>query len=152
MKTLARERDREDVLRRLRILRPDSVRRWGRMSAPQVVCHLADAFRMLIDQLPVSLATGLPQRTVMKWAALYLPVPWPSGILTRPEIDQEIGGTRPGDFDADVAAVEALVDRVIAGIGTLDGRVHPIFGAMSERAWLRWGYLHMDHHLRQFGV
>jgi hypothetical protein len=30
--------------------------------------------------------------------------------------------------------------------------VHPIFGAMSERAWLRWGYLHMDHHLRQFGV
>ena len=60
MKTLARERDREDVLRRLRILRPDSVRRWGRMSAPQVVCHLADAFRMLIDQLPVSLATGLP--------------------------------------------------------------------------------------------
>jgi hypothetical protein len=31
-------------------------------------------------------------------------------------------------------------------------RTHPIFGALSARDWLRWGYLHADHHLRQFGV
>jgi hypothetical protein len=36
--------------------------------------------------------------------------------------------------------------------GTLVGQAHPIFGPMSDAAWLRWGYLHMDHHLRQFGV
>jgi hypothetical protein len=29
---------------------------------------------------------------------------------------------------------------------------HPLFDAMSERDWMRWGYLHVDHHLRQFGV
>jgi hypothetical protein len=34
----------------------------------------------------------------------------------------------------------------------LDGKSHPIFGAMSAGDWLRWGYLHMDHHLRQFGA
>jgi hypothetical protein len=152
MKTLARERDRVELLGRLRTLRPDSVRRWGRMSAPQMVCHLNDAFRMLVDQIPVSLATGLRQRTVMKWAALYLPVPWPPGIPTRPEIDQQLGGRKPRDFAADVAELEALLARITAGIGTFDGRVHPIFGPLSERAWLRWGYLHMDHHFRQFGV
>jgi hypothetical protein len=27
-----------------------------------------------------------------------------------------------------------------------------VFGRMSQAAWLRWAYLHMDHHLRQFGV
>jgi hypothetical protein len=32
-----------------------------------------------------------------------------------------------------------------------DRPAHPIFGPMSEAAWLRWGYLHADHHLRQFG-
>ncbi len=116
-----------------------------------MICHLSDAFRMVVDQKPVSLATGFPQRTVVKWAALYVPVRWPSGILTRPELDQEFGGTKPLEFAADIADLETLVDRVIAQIGTLDGRVHPIFGAMSETAWLRWGYLHMDHHLRQFG-
>jgi hypothetical protein len=122
------------------------------MSAPQMVCHLSDAFRMLVDQIPVSLATGLPQRTVMKWAALYLPVPWPPGIPTRPEIDQRRGGTKPTSFATDVKELEALVGRIAAGIGTFDGRVHPIFGALSESAWLRWGYLHVDHHFRQFGI
>jgi hypothetical protein len=28
---------------------------------------------------------------------------------------------------------------------------HPFFGPMSREDWLRWGYLHADHHLRQFG-
>jgi hypothetical protein len=29
---------------------------------------------------------------------------------------------------------------------------HPIFGKMSETDWMRWAYLHVDHHLRQFGL
>jgi hypothetical protein len=151
MKTLARQSDQEEILGRLRTLRPDSVRRWGRMSAHQMVCHCSDVFRMLVDQTPVSLATGWPQRTVIKWIALYAPLPWPSGILTRPELDQEFGGTKPSDFAADLTALEAMVGRVVEGIGTFDGRVHPIFGPLSQSAWLRWAYLHMDHHLRQFG-
>jgi len=27
----------------------------------------------------------------------------------------------------------------------------PIFGPLTRAEWLRWGYLHADHHLRQFG-
>jgi len=51
------------------------------------VCHLSDAFRMVMGQKPVSHACGLPQRTIVNWIALYLPLPWPAGIPTRPEID-----------------------------------------------------------------
>ena len=28
---------------------------------------------------------------------------------------------------------------------------HPMFGPMTAADWMRWGYLHADHHLRQFG-
>ena len=28
---------------------------------------------------------------------------------------------------------------------------HAIFGAMTASDWMRWGFLHADHHLRQFG-
>ena len=28
--------------------------------------------------------------------------------------------------------------------------VHPLFGPLTEPEWKRWGYLHADHHLRQF--
>ena len=97
-------------------------------------------------------ATPLP-RPVMKLIALYVPMTWPTGILTTPELDQDVGGTRPVDFDADVAELAALLDRIAADQPSrFAGRVHPIFGPMSASAWLRWAYLHTDHHLRQFGV
>jgi hypothetical protein len=123
------------------------------MSAHQVVCHLSDAFLMGMGQKPVSHAAGPLQRTVVKWIALYLPLSWPTGrLLTRPEIDQELGGTRPVDFAVDVARLEALVEMVTAQPRSFEWQLHPIFGGMSDAAWLRWGYLHVDHHLRQFGA
>jgi Protein of unknown function (DUF1569) len=107
---------------------------------------------MATGERPVSPASGPLQRTIVKWIALYLPVPWPAGIATRPETNQELGGTRPRDFVSDVAALEALVERLTARRRSVDWPPHPIFGTMSETAWLRWAYLHIDHHLRQFGV
>ena len=88
----------------------------------------------------------------MKWIALYTPLRWPPGIPTRPEIDQEAGGTRPADFAADVAEVEPLLERIAAAGTRRSWPAHPIFGRMSGSAWLRWAYLHTDHHLRQFGA
>ena len=41
---------------------------------------------------------------------------------------------------------------ITAPTRAFDWKMHPIFGHVSEAAWLRWAYLHMDHHLRQFGV
>jgi hypothetical protein len=152
MKTLARPRDKQEILRRLRDVRPENVRRWGRMTAHQMICHLCDASRMALGRKTVSDATGVVQRTILKWLALYAPVTWRTGILTRPEIDQECGGTKPGDFRADINDLEALVELLTTQTALVDGRVHPIFGRMSRAAWLRWAYLHMDHHLRQFGA
>lgn len=74
MKTLARQRDKAKILQRLRNVRPESVRRWGRMSAHQMVCHLSDSFRMATGEKLVSDATSLLQRTMVKWIALYLPL------------------------------------------------------------------------------
>jgi hypothetical protein len=152
MKTLARKRDKAEILRRLQEVHPESVRRWGRMSAHQMVCHLNDSFRVMTGEKTASDATGLVQRTFMKWIALYLPVNWPPGILTRPEIDQEAGGTRPDNFAADVAQLESLLEFITASKRRFDAQTHPIFGRMSHAAWMRWGYLHTDHHFRQFGA
>lgn len=152
VKTLARPRDKAELLLRVRKVRPESQGRWGRMSAHQMICHLCDSFRIVTGDRSVSFASGVMQRTIVKWIALYAPLPWPAGIPTVPEIDQEMGGTGPVDFAEDVAQLEALLESVAARTSTADWRAHPIFGRMSETAWLRWAYLHVDHHLRQFGV
>jgi|SRR6266850_4840832 len=152
MKTLARQRDKVEILHRLGTVRPESASRWGRMSAHQMVCHLADSLRMVTGEKPVRPGASLLKRTILKWAVLYVPVRWPPGILTSPEIDQEQGGTRPVEFAADVAQLEALLEFVAAPARSLDRQPHPVFGRLSDDAWLRWSYLHMDHHLRQFGA
>ena len=152
MKTLARTRDKDEILERLTRVQPDSARRWGRMSAPEMVCHLADACRMAMGQKPASDASGLMQRTFVKWMALYLPVQWPTGSLaSRPEITAGTGGTRPGEFASDVSELTVLIEQLSSG-NPAGWPPHPVFGRLSRRAWMRWGYLHADHHLRQFGL
>jgi hypothetical protein len=152
MKTLARPQDKAEILSRLKTLRPSAARRWGRMSAHQMLCHLNDSFLAVTGQKAVSPATGPLQRTIFKAVALYAPIRWPPGILTRPEIDQELGGTKPLDFETDLAQLETLVELITTRPSSIAWQPHPIFGTLSERSWLRWAYLHMDHHLRQFGV
>ncbi len=116
-----------------------------------MICHLSDAFLMMTGEKAVSSASVRMPRVLVKWIALYLPLRWPEGILTRPEIDQQCGGTRPVEFAADVVRVETLLDVVTMPKARFEPE-HPVFGRMSHKAWLRWGYMHMDHHLRQFGA
>ena len=153
MKTLAREPDKAEMVGRLRALRPDSLARWGRMSAHQMVCHLNDSCRILTGERPVALVASPLPRPIMKYLALYVPMRWPTGLATTPELDQTVGGTRPVTFEADVAELARLLERIARDRhGRSPAAIHPIFGRMSESAWLRWAYLHTDHHFRQFGV
>ena len=151
MKTLGQEACRIELRRRLRTVRPDSVRRWGRMSAHQMVCHVADGCRMMTGERTVAPTGTLLQQTALKWFALYVPLAWPAGVPTSVELDQERCDSSPRTFAEDVAALASLIE----ALGRERRQVwprHPIFGAMSERQWFRWAYLHKDHHLRQFGV
>jgi len=131
---------------------PEARAVWGKMSAPQMICHLNDSFGAVMGLKAVSPATGLVQRTFMKWGALYFPLPWPRGVATRPEVEQGVGGTPPGNFDDDRAELIARVERFCAARRDFEWHPHPIFGAMTDGQWMRWGYLHSDHHLRQFGA
>ncbi len=153
MKTLAQADSVAEILRRLNSLEPTSAARWGRMSAPQMVRHLIDSAHVAFGDISASDASSVLQRTVVKWIALYAPLKWPADIPTRPELDQVLGqGSTPGDFGSDVAELAAMTRRM--GAQPLDARWgrHPIFGTMSHAEWLRWAYLHTDHHLRQFGA
>jgi hypothetical protein len=152
MKTFARDECRDEIVRRVRLVRADSTRRWGTMTPHQMICHCADACRMAAGEAtPADISTGLT-RSVIKWVALYAPMRWPTGIQTVAEFDQRTAGTRPADFAADVAALEVLLGRIRRREAGAPWPRHPIFGRMSQQAWLRWAYLHMDHHLRQFGA
>jgi len=148
MKTL--DVDKAEVLRRLSELRPDSARQWGKMSCHQMIVHLSDSFLLPLGERETSKASVPIPRGIMKWVALYLPMKSPHGVKTMPEMEQGVGGTAPVDFLKDREKLVELIEKVSKAQAT--SVPHPIFGQMTERDWQRWGYLHCDHHLRQFGV
>ncbi len=88
---------------------------------------------------------------MIRFLALTLPLRWPKSVPTLPEVDQERGGTPPGEFRADVERLLAAMDDFIERLDE-KSMEHPAFGRLSRGEWGRWGFRHVDHHLRQFGA
>ena len=152
MKTLANPQDKQEILTRLAALTPASKRRWGEMTPGEMICHMNDNFNATMGEREVKPLRPLVPRAVMRSAALWLPFNWPPGIKTVPECDQKIGGTHPVAYHLDLEEFHVLFERFTEQPRPFQWEPHPMFGSMTDKEWMRWGYRHMDHHLRQFGV
>ncbi|MFZ0394627.1 MAG: DUF1569 domain-containing protein [Terracidiphilus sp.] len=153
MHSLRDPRDRSQILARLKRIRPETERRWGRMTAAQMICHLRDAFLGAMGERPMASPAGFSWWRLTKPFALHSPMRWPHGVPTRPEMDQVAGtGTPPAEFGADIESLVEAMEKFTTQPRGFDFRPHPLFGAMTEREWMIWGYRHADHHLRQFGA
>jgi hypothetical protein len=150
VKTLASPTDRQTIASRMKLLTADDRARWGRMSVHQMICHLDDSYKCSMGEKYASPATGWLQQRVLKKLALQSPFPWSKGYPTRPEMEQGKGGTPPDNFARDHASLLKDFDRFCDQLPQ-PCYPHPIFGPMNSLDWMRWGYLHADHHLRQFG-
>jgi hypothetical protein len=133
---------------RLRSLKPDSPRRWGRMTAPQMIAHLTDQMRHALEDAPVRPRPGPLRWAVVRYASIYL-VPWPKGRIRGPS---EAFVTQPTSWEADVGALEELLRRFVARGPGAEWPEHALMGPMSGRDWGVFVHKHFDHHFRQFGV
>jgi hypothetical protein len=152
MKTMSDAEVRRSVTERLKKLSPEAAAHWGRMSANQMVCHLCDSYKVGTGEKRVPFRRGPLPGAVMKWVALQTPLPWPKGIKTLPEVEQGAGGTAPVEFERDRDSLLRTIDEFCRRKPEDMAAAHPLFGPMKYADWMRWGYLHADHHLRQFGV
>lgn len=150
-KTLANTADCEEIRQRIAALTPQSQRQWGTMSIGGMLCHLDDSYRLTLEGQEVARVFVPMPRRMIKYLALRTSIPWAKNMKTTREVKQGAGGTCPGTFPDDQAR---LLDTVthFSTCSKLAQTQHPFFGPMSADDWLRWGYLHADHHLRQFNA
>jgi len=146
IRTVLNERDRSEILSRLRQVRPDAAPKWGTLDAPRLLCHLADSMRVALGQIAVTPTHNLLSRTIGKRVVVNSSFPAPPGrVHTAPEMLS----SRPSEWAHDLRSCEELVARVGAGEAR---SLHPKFGHLSAEEWGRLCWKHLDHHLRQFGV
>lgn len=151
MRSLANTRDLLEIERRFVALQPGDARLWGSMSVEEMLCHVREAFRMAMGELASggeAPGSAVP-RSLLKFFALRMPMHWPHGVPTFPAL-------KKGAPTMNASSLEVERDGVLQEMGRfcrpeqIRGD-HGLFGAMSAGDWMRWGYLHTDHHLRQFG-
>ena len=149
-KTLLHATDHDEIARRLAALTPEAQRQWGVMSIGGMMCHLADGYLAVMGEKEL---TGEPLSIpppVAKFLALRTPLPWARNLKTAESVRQGGGGTPPTDFAHDRQRLLTAFDRFCSSTHMRD--FHPMFNTMRRADWMRWGYLHADHHLRQFST
>lgn len=154
MGNVLQERARTAVRARIARLAPDSPALWGVMDVSQMLRHLADPMRIALGEMDAEDASSLFTRTVLKRLVL-LGMPAPKGkVKTFPELDYATGGgTPPEGFERDRELLRDTLERFVAHAAAGKPLApSPIFGRLSPRAYGRLTYVHMDHHLKQFGV
>src|SRR5262245_5846234 len=147
MKSILSGPARQEVRDRIARLTPDRQAAWGNLSAPQMVCHLADSLRMALGDLPVAPRWFPIRYPPLKQLLIYV-APFPKSAPTAPELLAR----PPRDWTSDVADLQSLIERIAARRGAVSWPPHPAFGRLSERAWGVLTYRHIDHHLKQFGA
>jgi len=148
MRSLFDRRERAALQRRIARLTPDAPRRWGRMTAHQMVCHLTDAVEGAFDADAEAPGTGALSRQPLKWLVLHV-LRWPRGTMQSPE---RLTRRRPTEWHSDVAALRDAVERLAARDPMAPWPASGVFGRLSREEWGALLRTHIDHHLRQFGV
>ena len=144
--TLLDQKDRSLILERLQHLRPDAKPGWGSLTAPRMLCHVADQMRVATGDIPAKATHTLPSRTLLRFLVVNTPLAPPRGKI---ETAPEMLSSHPTSWEADLRACMDLAERVGRGLATA---VHPTFGPLSPREWGRLSWKHLNHHLLQFGL
>ena len=138
-----------EIMRRLRQLRPDSARRWGKMSVAQMLWHVNEAMEGALGRIPmdrVKPPIPLP-RALLKF--LVLNAPWGKGAPTLKRWVPQHDGY---DFAAEHARCLRLVDEVTTKPVGDDWPESPTLGHMTGDQVSRLQAKHLNHHLTQFGA
>ena len=80
-------------------------------------------------------------------------MPAPKGkVKTYKELDQFVAGTKPTTFEKDKITLIKTLGSFTGKFPSNQKIVHPTFGKMDKNQLGRLIYIHLDHHLKQFGV
>lgn len=151
MKNLLNPDVRKKILERVTSLVTDDKAQWGKMNVHQMVVHCTDQLRMASGETGTAFVGNPLSTTLLKYLILTV-VPAPKGkIETVPELKQGACGTKPEEFNADKEKLLKMISETETILRSDIKVKHPFFGAMSKNEWGRLCWLHLDHHLRQFG-
>ena len=147
MKNLWDQNARDELSERISLLTPESLPRWGSLTARGMIAHLVDTLKMAMGEIKVREKKHPIRFTPLKQFIIYGP-PFPKSSPTSPELIVR----EAEDWDGECEKLRQTMEAFAARPESRRLPNHPIFGKLSRRTWGALSYKHIDHHLKQFGV
>ena len=149
MKSIYNADDNQEIIERINKLTPESQAQWGKMNAAQMLSHC---------QAPMDVAFGNLNLKANFFMQL-LGKMFKNKILNSAEFKKD-SPTAPAfirnnecDFEQSKADLINKINRFSEfGEKAIKTTKHPFFGEMKLSEWDRLQSMHLDHHMRQFGV
>lgn len=137
------------IIARLERLQPNQKPLWGRMSGPQMLAHCVAPLRVAqgkqkLKRNLVGLLFGrMAKRSFLKKRSFGKNLPTDKSFLFADAADFQ---RERGALMAEIRAFQT------GGPAGLTSAPHPFFGPLTTEEWDTLQWMHLDHHLRQFGV
>lgn len=142
---------RDTFIARIEGIQDLSQRQWGKMEPDQLFRHLTYMFEMSLgEQEPKKIFMPMPHLVVwylfFEWFTN-----WPKGKIDAPPA---FFPEPEGDLHSERAACIAGLQRFLQALEDTPERTgfSPLLGHIPLRKWARVHGVHLDHHLRQYGV
>jgi hypothetical protein len=149
MDDIFNQQDNQNIVARLQKLTPESQPLWGKMTVSQMLVHCQKPIDVLTGKLQLTggllgfLFGKMAKNNFLKMRGFGKSAP------THPKF--RINDTP--DFESEKKLLMAMIETLgQLGKDSIAIDRHPFFGPMTEEEWGSLMYLHLDHHLKQFGV
>ncbi len=150
MKNLFNEADKQEILRRIDTLTPQSKALWGKMNVNQGLRHMTMAFDIPTGKLD---PTPLKLPPMPKWLFKFFLLntkPPKERAETFKEINMVANNINPVEFEIEKNNLKNAVEKFSLSTSLIPE--NKIAGKFSRDDWGKLNYNHSDHHLRQFGA
>lgn len=139
----------QKLVDRLEKLTPESKPQWGKMTVSQMLWHCQKPIEVVEGRLMLQggllgfLFGKMAKKSFLK----------NRGFSKNSPTAPEFKTTQEPEFEKEKTQLISLVKKFgEKGTAVIAVKKHPFFGEMTEDEWGSLMYIHLDHHLTQFGV
>ena len=143
--------DAQEYINRINNLTPETPRKWGKMSADQVLAHLNVAYDLTFTPEKFPKPNFIAKFLLSKFVKPKITneIPYKQSLPTSPAFI--IADER--NYEEEKAKLIGNIQRVQQlGREAFEGKENINFGKMTAQGWNNMFAKHLNHHLDQFGV
>jgi hypothetical protein len=148
-KNIFDEAAKKEIGRRVNQLTASSVTKWGVMNVSEMLHHLSASLREILHAHP-SVKSSTARQKIMALLFLYVIPQFPKNARAPKTIDVKRTTTTVSDVEKEKQELLSLLDVFVMQQHVY--AVHPYFGRLTRKQWGIFTWMHLDHHLRQFGA